>query len=270
MSAYLLSAGFETSEGYSDSSDGSDEALVTGYLGHNGNHDHPDGWINPDDQFTNAERDVWVAWARRLVKEPWATLHAVANPPELGLALICAELSEAGSLPSGAELDLIAGATWEQIAEEITNEVDDIFNELTGTRDSLHPSVLVRSDTEDLVRLVEAADSASLFSRGRHRKALEAALGPDAATNDRKALHAAVRTALTVAPRVLDVRRRVAEELRINMPSNWSPMAVDATEVFSSLLGQVRAIAEEVESAALREFMAHLTVPRMCTGSPLY
>jgi len=37
----VFKAGFETSEGYSDSSDGSDEALTTGYIGHTGNQQ---GW----------------------------------------------------------------------------------------------------------------------------------------------------------------------------------------------------------------------------------
>mgnify|MGYP006417925375 FL=1 len=190
---------------------------------------------------------------------PWQKLHAITDPSDLALAVGAAELSELGEFPTPAELRLIGGASWEQIAEEITGQISGISDDLAGPRESLRPSVMMRSDIADLARLVEAVDSANFFSAGKHRKALVEALGQDAINTDGKAVHASTAAAFATLARIEEVRSRIADELRVNMPDDWSPMAVDATESFSSRLELFRTVAQRSDSAGLGDFLTELT-----------
>ena len=195
---------------------------------------------------------------------PWQKLHAVTDPSDLALAAGAVELSESGKFPTPAELRLIGGASWEQIAEEITEQISGISDDLAGPRESLRPSVMVRSDIEDLVRLVEAVDSANFFSAGKHRKVLVNALGQDAINTDGKAVHASTAAAFATLARIEEVRSRTTDELRVNMPDDWNPMAVDATESFSSRLELFRTVAQRSDSAGLGDFLTELA-----TGPPV-
>ncbi len=190
---------------------------------------------------------------------PWSTLHGVTSIAGLDAAVLAARLAGDGSLPSSAGLAMVGGPTWNRIAEEAIAQTESIGHRLMTARQALRPFTLDRPDLAELAGLATAVTSAGLFSRGKRRKALTAALGDDAITTDGNALATAVLAVHAEAAVTHELADRLTEELRLAIPDGWNPMTDDASANLADLIHGTRALATHCDSPGVGDFIAQLT-----------
>ena len=231
---------------------------------------HSNRWAFVDSaDFTSIDRTQLSEVLRAMVVSlegltslplPWSALLEVKDPLDLSRATTVGEFAAAGLLPkSDAFAQGVGGPAWVKLGAGVIDSAQEVATRLAPFRATFQPGIIRRTDLEQLRVLIVAVEKSNIFSRGKKRKALLAALGADVVVGEFKKMLPQLKMLLDLVIQSEAVISRIGTELKLPIPAGWSLMSATGVDELKSHVAQVSEIAQFRKNDGVEEFIDGLS-----------